>query len=75
MTPETAKNPEPAGGRAAEPADDEGYERPTYEGSRVPWYLVLLFAAFFAWGLIYLVRFVPESWSEWFGSGGGRGGK
>jgi hypothetical protein len=38
----------------------------SYSGSRVPIYVVLIWFAFFVWGLIYLVRWVPESWREWF---------
>jgi hypothetical protein len=37
-----------------------------YEGSKVPWLVVLVWMAFFAWGLYYLVRWIPDSWQEWF---------
>lgn len=38
----------------------------TYQGSKVPFFIVLLWVVFFVWGSIYLVRWIPESWMEWF---------
>ena len=38
----------------------------SYTGSRVPIYVVLIWLVFFVWGVIYLVRWIPESWREWF---------
>jgi hypothetical protein len=45
-------------------------ERPSYEGSSVPWWLVLLFLGYLAWAVYYLLRYVPASWAEWFAKGG-----
>jgi hypothetical protein len=52
-----------------EPPEEEpatGPDRISYEGSRVPLFIVVLWAAFFIWGVFYLVRWIPDSWREWF---------
>jgi hypothetical protein len=64
MTGKASEGPE-----AAAPPDPEyGEERRvfSYQGSRVPLFVVLIWAAFFVWGVIYLLRWIPESWREWF---------
>jgi len=38
----------------------------SYEGSRIPGFVIIAWLAFFVWGVIYLVRWIPESWREWF---------
>ena len=45
-------------------------DRPSYEGSAVPWWLVAIFLGYLAWAVYYLLRYVPASWSEWFSRGG-----
>jgi hypothetical protein len=38
-----------------------GGERLTYQGSRFPWWLTILWIGFFLWGLIYAFRyFLPD---------------
>lgn len=37
-----------------------------YQGSKVPFFVVAIWATFLVWGVVYLVRWVPESWREWF---------
>ncbi len=37
-----------------------------YQGSRIPLFVVVIWATFLIWGIVYLVRWVPESWREWF---------
>lgn len=37
-----------------------------YQGSKVPLFVAFLWAIFLAWGVVYLVKWVPESWREWF---------
>ncbi len=41
----------------------------SYEGSKVPLFMILIWIAFFVWGVIYMVRWVPESWQEWVQGG------
>jgi hypothetical protein len=62
---------EPGKGLSAPLEADPESAPPSYEGSAVPWWLVVLFLAFIAWAIYYLVRWVPSSLREWF-SGGGR---
>ncbi len=64
--------------RASEPAEkhpeaplpnaDASEERKyfSYEGSRVPFFVIVIWVAFFVWGVAYLIRWIPESWREWF---------
>jgi hypothetical protein len=47
MTTPNDNNPAPP---AAEPAPAE---RPTYEGSRLPWWIVAWFVAFFIFAVVY----------------------
>ncbi len=47
-------------------AGEGGEEYLSYEGAVVPWFVVLLWLGFIAFSVIYLLRFVPESWMEWF---------
>lgn len=63
-----ASDPRPAespSGEAPAPGGEE-QRHLSYEGSRVPLFVVLIWLAFFIWGLVYLVRWIPESWREWF---------
>lgn len=66
----TAQGSDPAGGPAgkASPQPDAIDERPqfSYEGSKVPLFVVVIWGVFFVWGVIYLIRWIPESWREWF---------
>jgi hypothetical protein len=59
---------EPGTGAPPAPAPEAEKERDSfsYEGSRIPWSVILIWLAFFVWGLVYLLRWVPESWQEWF---------
>ena len=63
---------DPAGAAASSaegtsaPTTGESLEHLTYEGTRVPAYLVLVWLVFFVWGVIYLLTFVPASVREWF---------
>jgi hypothetical protein len=54
--------------RGAAADDDVRAERETlsYEGSRVPFFVVVIWVLFFVWGVYYLLRWIPESWREWF---------
>ena len=63
MTEKVSEGPE-----AALPDDPERDERAvfSYQGSRVPIFIIVIWAAFFIWGVIYLLRWIPESWREWF---------
>ena len=48
----------PAGSHE-EPASDRRYQ--TYQGSRFPWWLVLFWIGFVAWGVIYaLMYYLPD---------------
>lgn len=40
-------------------------ETPTYQGSRFPWWLTLLWLAFGAWGAIYLLRYYLPDLKAW----------
>ena len=51
---------------AAEAQQDSDTEHLSYEGSRVPFFIVALWLIFFVWGVYYLLRWIPESWREWF---------
>ena len=69
----TEKESERDPGAANEPAGpQEGAEETTeklqlsYEGTRIPTFVVLIWLVFFVWGVIYLLRFLPESVREWF---------
>lgn len=66
--PEAARPAAASGAReeAAAPTTEESLEHLTYEGTRVPAYLVLVWLVFFVWGVIYLLTFVPASVREWF---------
>jgi len=46
--------PEPAGDDHAEAADERG--RFSYEGHRLPLFVILIWIAFFAFGLAYFVK-------------------
>ncbi len=41
----------------------------TYQGTKVPLFVVLTWLAFFVWGVVYLLLFVPASVREWFRGG------
>ena len=54
-------------------ADQKGDDSPaaeraslSYQGSRVPWLIILIWIVFFIWGVDYLLRWIPGSWREWF---------
>ena len=49
-----------------DPPEKEERDTFAYEGSKVPWLVIIAWIGFFAWGLYYLVRWIPESWQEWF---------
>jgi hypothetical protein len=52
--------------RDAAGADAGGRDHLSYQGSNVPWAVVLMWLAFLVWGVAYLVRWIPQSWQEWF---------
>lgn len=57
------------GSNAAGNVDPEAAEERTffaYQGSKVPMFVAVIWAVFLIWGVIYLARWVPESWREWF---------
>ena len=66
----TAQGSDPAGSppakASAEPDAIEERPRFSYQGSKVPLFIVLVWTAFFVWGVVYMIRWVPESWREWF---------
>ena len=38
----------------------------SYEGATVPRFLALIWVAFLIFAVVYLLRYVPASWMEWF---------
>ncbi|MBI4602732.1 MAG: hypothetical protein HY721_12315 [Planctomycetes bacterium] len=58
--------PQAPAGPPEQPAAGEERESFSYQGSKVPLFVILIWLAFFAWGVVYLVRWIPESWREWF---------
>ena len=38
----------------------------SYEGATVPRFLAIVWAAFLIFTVVYLIRYVPSSWMEWF---------
>lgn len=51
---------------ATDPEAVEERKHFAYQGSKVPLFVAALWLVFLVWGVIYLVRWVPESWREWF---------
>ena len=41
----------------------------SYQGTRVPLFVVVIWLVFFVWGVYYLLRWIPQSWREWFSPG------
>ena len=61
----TAQESEPRGApvQPTEPQDAaEERESFSYEGSKVPLFVILLWLVFLVGGIIYLVRWIPQSW-------------
>lgn len=52
-----------------EGADETGPARPgevpTYQGSRFPWWLALLYLAFAVFGFVYMLRFYLPDLKAW----------
>lgn len=48
------------------PFDDETKFVPSYQGSKVPWQIHLLWASFAAAGIIYLVRLAIPDMIRWW---------
>lgn len=44
---------------------DRPEEPPTYQGSRFPWWLTLLYLAFALWGFVYMLRFYLPDLKAW----------
>ena len=38
----------------------------SYQGSKVPLFIVVFWLTFFVWGIVYMLKWVPQSWMEWF---------
>ncbi len=38
----------------------------SYEGATVPRFLALIWVAFLIFAVVYLLKYVPASWMEWF---------
>jgi len=51
---------------APDPEAAEERKHFAYQGSKVPLFVIALWLVFIVWGVFYLVRWVPESWREWF---------
>lgn len=67
----TAKESESGDKGREAPSDELAAERASlsYEGARVPWFVTVLWLLFLCWGVYYLLRWIPESWREWFSRG------
>ena len=63
MTAKTSESEPPSNTPDSEP------EQLSYEGYRVPIFVVVLWLLFFVWGVYYLLRWIPQSWQEWFSGG------
>lgn len=63
---EKASEPRKRGAAAEDPEAREEQRYFAYQGSRVPFFIIALWLVFLVWGVVYLVRWVPESWREWF---------
>ncbi|MEE9219286.1 MAG: hypothetical protein V3U98_09495 [Acidobacteriota bacterium] len=67
----TAHSEPPAGARpgtgeqAADAAQGAGPERLTYQGIRFPWWLTIIWIAFLAWGMVYLVLYYVPDLRAW----------
>ncbi len=57
-----------SGGGAGESThgQDESERFLSYEGATVPRFLGVLWIAFLIFAAVYLVRYIPSSWVEWF---------
>ena len=64
--PMASSAPNPPDSPPSEEAERHAESNLSYEGSRVPLVVVVIWLVFVVWGLAYLVRWVPESWREWF---------
>ncbi len=42
-----------------------GHEPPTYQGSRFPWWLTVLWLVFMGWAFIYLAVFYLDDLKAW----------
>jgi hypothetical protein len=49
----------------APPAGESERDTPTYQGSRFPWWLTILYAAFLIWGLTYMSLFFFPDLRSW----------
>lgn len=71
--PERKNGPGQAGHPGgAEPDSVDSVDRKvelSYEGARVPSYVVIIWILFFLWGVVYFLRFIPTSIREWFTRG------
>lgn len=48
-----------------EPTENEREPLPTYEGSRFPWWLVLIWIAFFVFSVVYLILWMFPDLKLW----------
>lgn len=53
------------GDRPEETGPAHPVEPPTYQGSRFPWWLTLLYLAFALWGFVYMFRFYLPDLKAW----------
>jgi len=60
MSPARLPGDEDGGTGPARPADT-----PTYQGSRFPWWLALLYLAFAAFGFVYMLRYYLPDLKAW----------
>jgi len=49
----------------APPPGESGRETPTYQGSRFPWWLTLLYIAFLIWAITYVSLFFFPDLRSW----------
>ena len=61
-----ASEPDSVPGKNSEEDQQAHFE---YEGARIPGYVVLIWLVFFVWGVVYFLRYLPDSIREWFFSG------
>lgn len=62
----TPEVPPPAGDSPSTPDDSESQEFLSYEGARIPAFIVILWIVFLVFGIVYFLIYLPDSIREWF---------
>ncbi len=67
---ESDKTPEVSNSEASssDPTNQDSESKAflSYEGARIPGYIILIWLTFFIFGVIYFLIYLPDSIREWF---------